>query len=141
MSFNEPSVDFVYPDEKETPHDKPAHESEVLEVLLAWLFPPKAKPHAVLLRAYALAWYVRPGFLSKDAARTQQALADHLGVSKATLSRHVNDFRREFGFVVGGMRSEETRAKYAANAHRNADALAQSRTRGRPHPAPGKESP
>ena len=87
---SEPSVPFVYPDDEEeqppVESNVPAGAETVLRELIDWLFPPKAKPSAVLLRAYALAWYIQPESIKQHTSRSQRALADYLNVSKASLS-------------------------------------------------------
>ena len=128
---SEPSVPFVYPDDE---GEQPPAESSVppgaetvLRELIDWLFPPKAKPSAVLLRAYALVWYIQPESIKQQTSRSQRALADYLNVSKASLSWHITALRKRFGFAASGARSEATRAKYAEAARQNAPKLTAAR--------------
>ena len=122
--FYEPHPDFVYPDD---PEENEGRENKVLEKILDWLFPPRAKPSVVLVRAFVLAWFIRPEWLGLGAGRNQNELAKKLDISKAALGWHVRAFRETFGFKVGGLRSDECRAKNAEVAKRNAVLLAAAR--------------
>lgn len=97
---------------------------KVIEAICEWLFPPQCRKATVLLRAYALVWFMRPNWLGNP---TQVELAKVLGVSKQTLGKVINQLRDKFGFYVAGMRHEEARAKFAANAKRHSRKLAKAR--------------
>lgn len=97
---------------------------KVVEAICEWILPLQCRKATVLLRAYVFVWFMRPSWLGNP---TQVELAKVLGVSKQTLGKVVNQLRDKFGFYVAGMRHEDARAKFAANAKRHAGKLARAR--------------
>lgn len=96
----------------------------VLNAVCEWLYPARARKGTMVLRAYAFLWFLRPEWLGNP---TQVELAERLEVSKQTLGKVINKWRRHFGFYVAGMRGDEAREKFREHARKQAGALAAAR--------------
>ena len=117
--------EFVYPDD-EPQQTQRAHDCEhVLNELMDWMFPRKTTPKAVMIRAYALAWFIRRDWLAKHPS--QQQIADKLNISKQSFGKYVNQFSKRFGFVRQGMRNDVVRKKLSNHAKKNSIHLARAR--------------
>lgn len=92
---------------------EPAPESELLILadglgrLLDWVCQ-TGKPSIVGKRTLVVAYLLRPDMVQ---CGSEAELARGLGVSRADVSKLVNDFRDTFGVRTAVMRSEETRDK------------------------------
>ena len=75
--------------------------------LLDWMCH-TGKPTIVGKRTLVVAYLLRPDMV---ACSSEAELARGLGVSRADVSKLVNDFRATFGVRTAVMRSEETREK------------------------------
>ena len=117
--------DEVYENEEGPQEDKYVNEGIILQRILEFLHPPRAKPQASLCRLYGLIFMLRPAWLGKSL--TQTDLARMLGVSKSVMNAHVNEVRREWGLMVGGMRSDKARAIFSKLCKARASELADAR--------------
>ena len=124
-----PHSEFVYPEDEEQEEQREMEleaRERILQSILTYLFPPKCKPSAVLLRAFALCWLIRPSWLGSNPS--QDKTAKMLGVSKASFNKYVTVARTHWeGLICNGLRSNESRAKHAEFARANADKLADAR--------------
>ena len=125
-----PCTEFKYPEEEE---EKTLQElkieigQKVLNDILEFLYPKRASVSAVTLRVYALIFLLRNNWLGSSP--TQEDVATKiLGCSKANFNKYISQAREKWGgLVIAGLRSDESREKFAECAKRNSETLADAR--------------
>ena len=129
MGLAEVILEILYCREEEDNEDlKYEIAAKVLNEILEYLFPAKrCSKSAVTLRVYALIYLVRNNWLGSSP--TQDYVAEKiLGVSKANFNKYVTQAREKWkGLIIAGLRSDESRKKFAEVARKNAPVLADAR--------------